>query len=97
VRISASGGSNLKSAAFLNTDGSVAVVIINSGTGTQNVGISLAGGAGLSTKVKAWYTDNTHDMSETAVTFGNDGTASASVTGRGMISFLVTAGNATVV
>jgi O-glycosyl hydrolase len=93
VRVGASGGSNLKSAAFQNTDGSLAVVIINSGTSTQTVGI--AGGlAGAS--MKAWLTDNTSDMKETAVTVGTDGTASASVTGRGMISFLFSpAGNTT--
>jgi hypothetical protein len=96
VRIAATGGSNLKSAAFLNTDGSVAVVVINSGAATQNVGISV-GGAVVGQKVRAWYTDNTHDMSEATVAVGSDGTASASVSGRGMISFLVTAGNATAV
>ncbi|KAF2648834.1 glycoside hydrolase family 30 protein [Lophiostoma macrostomum CBS 122681] len=93
VRVGASGGSNLKSAAFQNTDGSLAVVIINSGTSTQTVGIA-SGLTGAS--VKAWFTDNTNDMKETAVTVA-DGTASASVTGRGMISFLFSpAGNATV-
>lgn len=94
VRVGASGGSNLKSAAFQNADGSVAVVIINSGSGTQTVGVSGAG----STGVRAWFTDNTNDMKETTVTVGTDGTASASVPGRGMISFLVAApGNGTVV
>ncbi|KAF1962857.1 glycoside hydrolase [Byssothecium circinans] len=78
VRVGASGGSNLKSGAFLNKDESVAVVVINSGTGAQTVG------------VRAWVTDNTHDMSETEVVVGSDGSASAGVPGRGMISFLVT-------
>ena len=90
VRVGASGGSNLKSGAFLNEDGSVAVVVINSGTGAQNVGVSLSGTELGSPKVRAWFTDNTHDMSETEVTVGSDGVASASVPGRGMISFLVT-------
>jgi O-glycosyl hydrolase len=88
VRIGASGGSNLKSSAFLNADGSLAVVIINSGTGTQSVSLGLTGSMLTSPTVKAWYTDNTHDMSEVAVTVAADGTATASVTGRGMISFL---------
>lgn len=94
VRVGSSGGSNLRSAAFLNGDGTLAVVVINSGTGSQTVGVS-EGLVGAS--VKAWYTDNSSDMKETAVTVGTDGTASASVTGRGMISFLFSpAGNGTV-
>jgi len=88
VRVGASGGSNLKSAAFQNVDGSIAVVIINSGTGTQTVNV-----AGLSIaekqSAKAWLTDNSSDAKEVPVTVAADGTASASVTGRGMISFLV--------
>lgn len=87
IRVGASGGSNLKSTAFLNTDGSVAVVIINSATSAQTVAVSLTGYP----DVKAWYTDNTHDMSAATVTVGSDGTASASVPGRGMISFLLKA------
>jgi hypothetical protein len=94
MRIGASGGSNLKSGAFVNTDGSVAVVVINSATGAQNVGVALAGYP----DVKAWYADTTHDMSAATVTVGSDGTASASVPGRAMVSFLFRkAGNETVV
>ncbi|KAF2800508.1 glycoside hydrolase family 30 protein [Melanomma pulvis-pyrius CBS 109.77] len=96
LRIGASGGSNLKSSAFVNVDGSVAVVIINSGTGTQSVSIALSGSTLTSPTVKAWYTDNTHDMTAVDVTVAADGTATASVTGRGMISFLFTPGAATV-
>jgi hypothetical protein len=79
VRVSASGGSNLKSGAFVNTDGSVAVVIINSATAAQDVGVALAGYL----DVKAWYTDNTHNISAPR---------------RAMISFLFKrTGNGTVV
>lgn len=88
VRVGASGGNNLKSAAFQNVDGSIAVVIINSGTGTQTVnvaGLTIAEGQ----TAKAWLTDNSSDAKEVAVTVGADGTATASVTGRGVISFLV--------
>jgi O-glycosyl hydrolase len=96
VRIGASGGSNLKSGAFRNRDGSVAVVVINSGTTAQTVGIVGTGVTGA--VVKAWVTDETHDMAATTVTVGSDGTASASVSGRAMISFLFkVAGNASVV
>jgi hypothetical protein len=63
--------------------------IINTGTAAQTVGVGLTGSSLVRPTVRAWYTDNTHDMNETAVTVGADGTASANVPGRGMISFLV--------
>jgi O-glycosyl hydrolase len=88
VRVGASGGNNIRSAAFQNADGSVAVVIINSGTGSQTVGVAGLGIAEGQT-VKAWLTDNSSDAKEVPVTVGADGTASATVTGRGVISFLV--------
>lgn len=84
VRVGSSGGSNLKSGAFLNPDGSVAVVVINSLTGNQILGVMLPGYP----VVQAWFTDYTHDMSETTVMVVSDGTATASVPARGMISFL---------
>ncbi|CBX93583.1 hypothetical protein LEMA_P044840.1 [Plenodomus lingam JN3] len=94
VRVAVTGGGNVKSAAFVNEDGGVAVVIINSAGAAQNLGVVVAGYG----SAKAWYTDNTHDMVATTVTVGGDGTASASVPGRGMISFLFRrAGNGTVV
>lgn len=68
--------------------------IINTSTNAQSVSISLTGSTIASPTVKAWYTDNTHDMSETTVTVGSDGNASASVPGRGMISFLITGATA---
>jgi O-glycosyl hydrolase len=98
VRVGASGGSNLKSAAFQNTDGSIAVVVINSGTSAQTVGVSVTGSTLSEPTTNAWFTDNSNDMKTVAVATAADGTASASVPGRGMISFLVTgASNATVV
>ncbi|KAF2263193.1 glycoside hydrolase [Lojkania enalia] len=92
VRVGTSGGSNLKSTAFLNTDGSIAVVIINSGTSTQSIGIGLTGSTLSNPTVNAYYTDNTHEASSQSVSIATDGTASASVPGRGMISFLIQAG-----
>ncbi|KAI4701810.1 hypothetical protein J4E89_010501 [Alternaria sp. Ai002NY15] len=84
VRVGAGGGANVKAGAFVNGDGSVAVVVINSAASAQSVGVALAGYS----DVKAWYTDNTHDMNAVTVAVGSDGTASASVPGRAMISFL---------
>jgi O-glycosyl hydrolase len=94
IRIGTSGGSNIKSGAFKNVDRSVAVVIINSAASAQTLGVVLKGYP----NVQAWYTDEQHSMSPATVTVGSDGTASASVPGRAMISFLFkTAGNATVI
>lgn len=59
-------------------------MIINSVTSSQNPGVALSGYA----DVRAWYTDNTHDMSLVTVMVASDGTTSASVSGRAMISFL---------
>ncbi|PSN61176.1 glycoside hydrolase [Corynespora cassiicola Philippines] len=97
VRVGTSGaGNQIKSGAFLNTDGSLAVVAINSGTASQNVGISVP--SGLQGKsARAWTTDNSKDMAEVTVTVAADGTVSASIGSRGMISFLVAAGSGTVV
>ncbi|OAK93722.1 glycoside hydrolase [Phaeosphaeriaceae sp. SRC1lsM3a] len=94
VRVGASGGSNLKSGAFRNVDGSVAVVIINSAASAQTIGVVLQNYP----NVQAWYTDEQHSMSPATVTVGTDGTASASLPARAVISFLFKpAGNATVV
>lgn len=38
--------------------------------------------------VRPWYTDNTHDIGVATVTVARDGTVSASVPGRAMVSFL---------
>ncbi|KAF2024410.1 glycoside hydrolase [Setomelanomma holmii] len=95
VRVGVSGGSNLKSAVFRNTDGSAAIVIINSAATTQTIGIVLGTGYPV---VNAWYTDNTHNMTVAAIMVGSDGATTAGGPGRGMISFLFKpAGNAIVV
>jgi O-glycosyl hydrolase len=84
VRVGASGGSGLRTTAFVNVDGKVAVNVINTGTGAASVSISGVNG----TSVQAWLTDNTHDMNLTAASIAS-GTVSGSVPGRGMVSFVV--------
>lgn len=87
VRVGVSGGSNLKSTAFVNVDGSIAVNVINSGTGA--VMISVAGVKAGS--VKGWETDGSNDMTELSLSVGGDGSVSGvSVPGRGMVSLVVT-------
>jgi O-glycosyl hydrolase len=87
VRIGASGGTGLRTTAFINVDGSVAVVIINSGTSAASVSIS-----GVTAKsATSWVTDNTRDMVEAAVTVDVDGAVSGvSVPGRGVASVVIT-------
>lgn len=86
VRVGISGGSNLRSTAFLNADGSIAVNIINSGTGA--VTLSVAGAK--ATGAKGWKTDGSNDMTEISVTLGTDGTVSGvSVPGRGLTSVVL--------
>lgn len=91
VRVGISGGNNLRSTAFLNADGSIAVNIINAGGG--EAGLSIAGIA--ATAVKGWTTDNTHDMTELDVAVGTDGTVTGvSVPARGMISLVISSEDA---
>lgn len=94
VRIRTSGGANLKTGTFRNVDGSVAVVGINSAASAQTVAVVLPEYQDL----EAWYTDEQHSMSVAAVTVGSDGTASANMPARAMISFVFkVVGNAKVV
>ncbi|KAK3387483.1 glycoside hydrolase superfamily [Podospora didyma] len=88
VRVGVSGGSTLKSTAFLNADGTVVVNVINSGAGAAALSVAGIKAAGA----KAWITDAANDMTAaTSATVGSDGVVSGvSVPGRGMISFVLT-------
>jgi O-glycosyl hydrolase len=86
VRVGTSGGS-LRTTAFVNVDGTIAVNMINQGGSAS--AISIGGVKGAS--VKAWVTDNTHDMDSTAASIDADGSvAGVSVPARGMVSVVVT-------
>lgn len=85
VRVGTSAsGSGLKTTAFLNEDGRIAVNVIN--TGAASAALSIAGVNG--TSVLAWATDNTRDMEASPATI-EAGTVTGSVPGRGMVSFVV--------
>lgn len=94
VRVGVSGGSGLRLTAFVNVDGSVAVVIINGGGSAQNLSITGAltadqVAAGPAT-AEMFTTDNTRDMARSAVTVAADGTVSGvSVPGRAMVSVVI--------
>jgi hypothetical protein len=93
VRVGTSGASSsFKTASFLNADGSVAVNVINSGAAaTVNIGVAGLAKSNQTLSAVAWLTDSANDFTKTAVTVASDGTLSAPITQRGMLSFVVTA------
>ncbi|KAF2747216.1 glycoside hydrolase family 30 protein [Sporormia fimetaria CBS 119925] len=88
VRVATSGGPNgAKVSAFKNVDGTVSVQVIQGGASGGMVNVKV-GGRFTATGVKAWVTDNTRDVAELASTLGSDGTGSANVPGRSMVTFV---------
>ncbi|KAK3941781.1 glycoside hydrolase superfamily [Diplogelasinospora grovesii] len=89
TRVGISGGSNLKTTAFQNADGTVAVNVINSSTSAAVLSVA---GVLKAASAKAWVTDASNDMTPIAVTVGADGSVSGvTVPGRGMVSFVISA------
>ncbi|OCL05531.1 glycoside hydrolase family 30 protein [Glonium stellatum] len=87
VRVgTAGGGLGMRSSAFKNVDGSVAVQFLNSGSATT-VNIVLKGVT--ATAVKAWITDNSHDLDASPAQIATDGTLSGGVPGRSMATFVI--------
>ncbi|KAK3688277.1 glycoside hydrolase family 30 protein [Podospora appendiculata] len=85
VRVATAGStSGVKTAAFRNVDGSVAVVFLNSGGAEAKVGVKVTGAG----SAKAWVTDNKRAVEEIATAFA-DGMASLGVPSRAMVSVLV--------
>lgn len=91
VRVSASGGpSGSKVSAFRNSDGKVAVQVIQGGTGSTAVTVKVNGF--VAKAAKAWITDNTHDCDEQPATLAVDGgSVSGQVPGRSMVTFVLEA------
>ncbi|KAK4143942.1 glycoside hydrolase superfamily [Dichotomopilus funicola] len=94
IRVSSSlaGGSGVKTTAFLNANGTVAVQVINSG-GDQTVSVAVGGGFVVGS-ASAWVTDNTRDCDEVEVAVGADGTVTGNVPFRSMVTFLLQPGEA---
>ncbi|KAI0841553.1 glycoside hydrolase family 30 protein [Hypoxylon sp. FL0890] len=88
IRISSSGGSGVKSAAFKNVDGSIAVVVISTGGSASNVSIKLNGGN--ATEATGWVTDTTHSCEKINVTVSS-GSVSGSVAARSITTFHIPA------
>ena len=85
VRVDAAGGNGLRTTAFVNTDGKLAVNVIN--TGGAAASVSIVGTNG--TSVQAWVTDNTHDMDVTDAAVTEDGTITGSIPSRAVVSFVI--------
>lgn len=81
------GPSGAKVSAFKNVDGSVAVQIIQSGTGAGSVSVKVNGYTPKS--AKAWLTDNSHDCDEQVATVGSDGSVVANVPARSMVTVML--------
>jgi O-glycosyl hydrolase len=90
VRVGVSGQpSGVQVSAFLNIDGKVVVVLINTGAGAVSVGVIVKGVWKGTRNARGWVTDNRNDMTEVAVVVNDAGVASMSVSGRGMASLFV--------
>jgi hypothetical protein len=91
VRVGSSGGSGVKSAAFKNVDGSMAVVVISTGSSASAVNIKVSGLT--PTAATAWVTDATHNCAQTNVTV-TDGAVAGNVAARSITTFLIPAAGA---
>ncbi|KAI1423617.1 glycoside hydrolase family 30 protein [Xylaria sp. FL1777] len=92
VRVATSGGSGVKSTAFRNVDGSIAVVVISTGGAASNVSIKVTGaGTAAITQASAWVTDASHDCAQTTVSLAADGTLGGSVAARSITTYLIPA------
>ncbi|SPO07573.1 uncharacterized protein DNG_10268 [Cephalotrichum gorgonifer] len=88
LRVGASGGQGVRTSAFVNVDGALAVQVINGG-GEQSVTIKVSGGDFSATEAAGWVTDETRDCSEIAASVGADGSVSGTVPGRSMVTFVL--------
>lgn len=88
VRVGSSGGTGVKTAAFQNVDGTIAVVAISTDSTASNVNIKIAGvtPAGAA----AYVSDSTRNCERIAVTAGADGSVGGSVAGRSITTFVIT-------
>ncbi len=91
VRVAASGGgSGVRTAAFRNEDGTVAVIAISSGGSAANVNVQISGGGGVkAAAVQAFVSDNTRNCAATAATLVDDGSVSGSVAARSITTFFI--------
>lgn len=90
VRVGTSGTpSNTKVAAFKNTDGTIAVVMINGGSGTQSVSV---GGVSITSAI-AYHMDNSVSSPGTLSTTLSSGNVVATLPGYSVVTFVLTTGS----
>ncbi len=86
VRVAVSAAAALKPTAFVNADGTVAVVVIN--TASTPASLQLSGLKAAS--ARAWVTDATHDMEPTPASVDAQGAVGGiSIPARGVVSVVV--------
>ncbi|KAG9235253.1 glycoside hydrolase family 30 protein [Amylocarpus encephaloides] len=88
VRVGTSGG-NFRTTAFKNVDGSVAVNILNTGSGAATLQIAVTGF--MPGKATAWLTNESNDFTAQTVVVAADGSVGGSVPARSMLSFVLAA------
>ncbi len=88
IRVGASGGSGVRTAAFRNEDGTIAVIVISSSGSAATVSVKLSGDVKASA-VQAFVSDNTRNCASTAATLADDGTISGSVAARSITTFFI--------
>jgi O-glycosyl hydrolase len=90
TRIGVSGApSGTSVSAFVNKDGaSVVVPVLNTGSTSQSITVTVKGFEGKS--ATAWITDTKNDMASTEVTFGADGSLTGTVPGRSFVTYVIT-------
>ncbi|ETS75297.1 hypothetical protein PFICI_12241 [Pestalotiopsis fici W106-1] len=89
VRVGVAGTkSGIKTSAFRNVDGSIAVQLINTGSAAASLAVgTTAAGAGIK-QSKAFVTDNTHDLDELAIS-ATDSAVNLSVPSRSMVTVVL--------
>lgn len=87
VRVGAS-GSGVRTSAFENADGAVAVQVINSG-GERTVTINVSGGDFQAATATAWVTDNSRDCDQITASVDASGRVTGSVPSRSMVTFVL--------
>jgi len=97
VRIGASssnGAVNLS--AFKNTDGSLAIVALNTGSGSDPITYSLAGtGVAGGATVTPYLTNNSNNVAAQGTTTVANGAFSATIPGRSLVTYVIPAGTST--
>lgn len=88
VRVATSGGSGVRTAAFRNEDGTIAVIAISTGGSNTNVSVRISGGD-APVAVQAFVSDGTRNCARTEATLAADGTVSGSVAARSITTFFI--------